>query len=784
MKDLRELKLEFSLKESEKEKEEYINFIIKNIESIYKNDIEKGNYEVEWYYKMLKSEIYKHWIKTKNHSKIEEKKDSAFKVLESQELDKIEYFLPYIINIMIGIYHKNGTLTKVHYKFLEVVEENTIYKCILHYAQYSFFEEDFLIEILHKHYIESGELSNKLYDLIVFLILLSFYKKTNRKENKYNLHYKILSELINTLEEKEERKKLSKVIQKEIFNKLKADNSIGLIEEKENKSHTFKQYFNALGKKRIGENYEDIKKYIVNMADIIKGNFLDYIVDKTDKHSTYEKKNELYFDSLLEMKNESTIFLKIVDCFRKEETAIKYFEQKGEEIFSTSFVNNNFKEVLDELSNLYKEQNKIQEGIEELKKIETINNDYVIAGYLSSAEEFDLAISYYEKCLEEVENDDQKMYISDEIDELKFEKEEYEEELREEKKEEQRRKEKELEIKLKEEKERPAKIENAYFNVLNKLQRRILYTIYNLLKTNDKVSVEQIEAASGIKNKNDFLINNLNKIIKEEIIFVENRFVVSIDETAEKRIAKQVDPEVEAQIIKADDETLYKTIFFHESEKRLYKVLIELFPQALVFPNMSLHTIIDYEKLKNKVTNDTFDYYLKTHADFVVVSTNNYLPMIAIEKDSDYHDNPKQQKKDGMKNTIFSCSGIPLVRVRFNNAMEHEKLKEQVIIKTKEYILEHKEKDDIFSKTLINSIDLGKFEKIKEMDFEKVMEKWEDIVGELIAKESKLESFKDGSLNIEVPKGFSKILESSVEEFENKMNEEFPLIKKIILKYF
>ena len=47
---------------------------------------------------------------------------------------------------------------------------------------------------------------------------------------------------------------------------------------------------------------------------------------------------------------------------------------------------------------------------------------------------------------------------------------------------------------------------------------------------------------------------------------------------------------------------------------------------------MSLQTIFSFDKLKELLDEDTFTYYLRTHVDFVVVNTTNYLPIIAFEK--------------------------------------------------------------------------------------------------------------------------------------------------------
>ena len=54
---------------------------------------------------------------------------------------------------------------------------------------------------------------------------------------------------------------------------------------------------------------------------------------------------------------------------------------------------------------------------------------------------------------------------------------------------------------------------------------------------------------------------------------------------------------------------------------------------------------------------ETFRYFLMSQVDFCVTSTASYLPIIAFEVDSPYHDRPEQQDRDRKKNENFSGRG-------------------------------------------------------------------------------------------------------------------------------
>ena len=120
---------------------------------------------------------------------------------------------------------------------------------------------------------------------------------------------------------------------------------------------------------------------------------------------------------------------------------------------------------------------------------------------------------------------------------------------------------------------------------------------------------------------------------------------------------------VATTIIRADSRIAFKPIFNSRLEHTVYNVLIGLFPNHLVFPNMSLQTIFQYDRMRDLLNSETFTYFLMSQVDFCVTSTANYFPIIAFEVDSPYHDVPEQQQRDVKKNEIFRRGGVPLLRL-------------------------------------------------------------------------------------------------------------------------
>ena len=81
------------------------------------------------------------------------------------------------------------------------------------------------------------------------------------------------------------------------------------------------------------------------------------------------------------------------------------------------------------------------------------------------------------------------------------------------------------------------------------------------------------------------LIRHLQSL---ELIYFDAGRGWYIDQAIKENVESYINPKLERQIIKWDNNCFYRPIFYHEAEINLYRVLKELFPMHLVFPNMDL----------------------------------------------------------------------------------------------------------------------------------------------------------------------------------------------------
>lgn len=176
----------------------------------------------------------------------------------------------------------------------------------------------------------------------------------------------------------------------------------------------------------------------------------------------------------------------------------------------------------------------------------------------------------------------------------------------------------------------------------------------------------------------EYLRGHWNKLIEQGMLIRNKngirgesgeRYV--INEHILHLIKREQSHSVVTKIIRSEASIAFKPIFNSKSEYTIYNFLIGLFPNHLVFPNMALQSIFQYERMKELLDSKEFQYYLMSHVDFCITSTANYLPIIAFELDSDYHDLKSQKERDVRKDRIFQIGGVSLLRLRiFGNPTE------------------------------------------------------------------------------------------------------------------
>lgn len=168
----------------------------------------------------------------------------------------------------------------------------------------------------------------------------------------------------------------------------------------------------------------------------------------------------------------------------------------------------------------------------------------------------------------------------------------------------------------------------------------------------------------GYANMDDtWAKRHYNKLVETGMLLVDdtgyrvNPFIAPL-------LARESQHAIVGRIVRSQGTSAVKQVFNSRREFSIYQVMVQLCPNHLVFPNSSLQSIMSFERMKELVTPDDFGYYLRASVDIVVVSSTTYLPMLAIEVDSIYHDTQRQQEKDDKKDRLFGVAGIPFMRLR------------------------------------------------------------------------------------------------------------------------
>jgi len=330
---------------------------------------------------------------------------------------------------------------------------------------------------------------------------------------------------------------------------------------------------------------------------------------------------------------------------------------------------------------------------------------------------------------------------------------------------------------IKETKKREQQLKNTYFKKVQKYHRGILFAIH---RYSEEVTDDVLQDI--ISQEKYMLKRNIKFLLDNDMLQLNQNGTYIINPIVEKWIDEYVNPTLERQIVKVDNSKLYRPIFYHESEINLYRVLIELFPQHFIFPNMSLKTIFDIDKLRDLIDQEVLSYLFKAHVDFVIVNTATYFPVLAFEKDSDYNDKEPSKTNNEYKNQIFKTGGIPMIRLRYNSGMDYERLKQEVKDATKTLILEIESGNNYSEVDLLREVDKKKFGITNSpIDLKVVQKEWDNIVGSGIAIKSKVIDVEDRALIIEISNDLKSIIEMSKESINRKMLEKFTFVDD--LKY-
>ncbi len=113
----------------------------------------------------------------------------------------------------------------------------------------------------------------------------------------------------------------------------------------------------------------------------------------------------------------------------------------------------------------------------------------------------------------------------------------------------------------------------------------------------------------------------------------------------------------------AADHTL--PLFKSRQEAVFFAALRETFPTFLVYPNVALSALLDFEALRADLTQAERAFFFKGLVDAVVFDQHaGYRPRYFFELDSPHHDAAAPRRRDAHKDRILALAGQRLCRIR------------------------------------------------------------------------------------------------------------------------
>jgi len=209
---------------------------------------------------------------------------------------------------------------------------------------------------------------------------------------------------------------------------------------------------------------------------------------------------------------------------------------------------------------------------------------------------------------------------------------------------------------------------------LNYYQRQLLCTL-SLISRYD--SLEHLSRLSGM---DEIWVERHLRVLENEGMLLHPRpGVFEVNPHVLPLLEREKSHAVVTKLIHGDESIAFKPIFNSKQEYTVYRELVSLFPNHLVFPNMALQTVFQYERMRGLLTEDEFGFYLRSQVDFCITSTANYLPLMAIEVDGDFHDQEAQKARDAKKDRAFCMGGVPLLRIRGHGRPTAAAIRNQII---------------------------------------------------------------------------------------------------------
>ncbi|WP_227105500.1 DUF2726 domain-containing protein [Chromobacterium rhizoryzae] len=110
-----------------------------------------------------------------------------------------------------------------------------------------------------------------------------------------------------------------------------------------------------------------------------------------------------------------------------------------------------------------------------------------------------------------------------------------------------------------------------------------------------------------------------------------------------------------------------KNVCASRQEREFLKAVRQYFPNLQAYPNVPLRNFIEVEGMVCRLSERHRSYVRAAQVD-VLLCTQEEDPVVGFELDSAYHDAAEVVERDQLKDELFSLAGIPLFRIRADNA--------------------------------------------------------------------------------------------------------------------
>lgn len=232
---------------------------------------------------------------------------------------------------------------------------------------------------------------------------------------------------------------------------------------------------------------------------------------------------------------------------------------------------------------------------------------------------------------------------------------------------------------------------NPSSDFVDNLERLNLIHVGKFFQMDEGQHKELIEALIRFSN------GNLKRAYQYAKQYPNEEFAIPIIEEFEASQPKEVEHTQSGYIKLTHNNQIHEedcriSLFKSKEEQKMFLAFKRIFDTYQIYPNVALSSLIDYQKVKERLSPDERKHFFKASVDLVVFEPfNQYEPIYFFELDSLWHDEEGTKEKDKMKDKIFSAAGLKLFRIRDkqNQKINEEEFVE--LVKEVRSLIENKE---------------------------------------------------------------------------------------------